>query len=91
MTPFSSPSAGWAAPGGCRAGSTSHGRRRSDWDGVIEEEGNLGRTDLLVGAALVRHVGQAGALTLHVKVPLLTRAHGAQVDYPVIVALGWSR
>jgi hypothetical protein len=61
------------------------------WRGVIEEEGNLGRTDLLAVAALVRQVGSAGAVTLHVKVPLRVRAHGSQVDYPVIMALGWSR
>jgi hypothetical protein len=61
------------------------------WNGIVEEEGNLGRTDLLASAALVRQVGAAGALTLQVKVPLLTRAQGAQVDYPVIVSLGWSR
>jgi hypothetical protein len=61
------------------------------WDGVIEEEGNLGRTDLLAGAGLARQLGRAGAVTLQVKVPLITRARGAQVDYPAIVALGWSR
>ena len=31
------------------------------WSGVIEEEGNLGRTDLLAAAALVRQLGPAGA------------------------------
>jgi hypothetical protein len=61
------------------------------WNGVIEEEGNLGRTDVLAAAALVRQVGAAGAVTLHVKVPFLVRARGSQVDYPAIVALGWSR
>jgi hypothetical protein len=61
------------------------------WNGVIEEEGNLGRTDLLVSAALVRQVGAAGALSLQVKVPLVSHAHGSQVDYPAIVGLAWSR
>ena len=61
------------------------------WSGVIEEEGNLGRTDLLAAAALVRQVGTAGALSLQVKVPLFTHAHGSQVDYPAIVGLAWSR
>ena len=61
------------------------------WSGVIEEEGNLGRTDLLVSAALVRQIGAAGALSLQVKVPLVSRAHGSQVDYPAIVGLAWSR
>jgi hypothetical protein len=61
------------------------------WSGVVEEEGNIGRTDLLAGLALAREIGAAGALTLQVKVPLVTRAHGAQVDYPAIVSLGWAR
>jgi hypothetical protein len=61
------------------------------WSGVIEEEGNLGRTDLLASAALVRQVGAAGALSLQVKVPLFTHAHGSQVHYPAIVGLSWSR
>jgi hypothetical protein len=61
------------------------------WSGVTEEEGNLGRTDLLVSATLVRQVGAAGALSLQVKVPLFTHAHGSQVDYPAIVGLALSR
>jgi hypothetical protein len=65
--------------------------RAERWSGVIEEEGNLGRTDLLTSAALVRQVGAAGALSLQVKVPLFTHAHGSQVDYPAIVGLAWSR
>jgi len=61
------------------------------WGGVIEEEGNLGRTDLLASATLVRKVGSAGAFSLQVKVPLVTRANGAQVDYPAIIGVAWSR
>jgi hypothetical protein len=60
------------------------------WDGRIEEEGNLGRTDLLLALALTRTSGGAG-LTLGVQVPLYTRATGAQLDYPVIVSVGVSR
>jgi hypothetical protein len=60
------------------------------WDGVVEEEGNLGRTDLLLSLGAARAVGGA-TLTLGVKVPLLTRANGQQLDYPVIVVLGVSR
>ncbi len=61
------------------------------WSGVVEEEGNLGRTDLLAAAGLARRIGRAGAVTLAVNVPLYAHAHGAQVRYPAIVALGWSR
>jgi hypothetical protein len=61
------------------------------WNGIVEEEGNLGRTDLLAAFAVAHQIGTAGALTLQVRVPLLVRATAAQVDYPVIVSLGWSR
>jgi hypothetical protein len=61
------------------------------WDGRVEEEGNLGRTDLLLSAGVLRQVGGAGALTLSLKVPLVTRVESAQLDYPVVVVLGWSR
>jgi hypothetical protein len=60
------------------------------WDGVIEEEGNLGRTDVLLALAITRGAGKAG-LTLGVQIPLYTRATGAQLDYPLIVSLGVSR
>lgn len=61
------------------------------WDGRIEQEGNLGRTDLLLSAGVVRRMGGAGALTLTLKRPLVTRVESAQLDYPVVLVLGWSR
>jgi hypothetical protein len=60
------------------------------WDGRVEEEGNLGRTDVLLALALTRSAGRAG-LTLGVQIPLHTRATGSQLDYPVIVSLAVSR
>jgi len=61
------------------------------WDGRTEMEGNLGRTDLLASVALIRPLGRAGGFHLTAKIPLVTRATGAKVRYPVIVALGLSR
>src|SRR5205823_7992859 len=49
------------------------------WGGIVEEEGNLGRTDVLASAALAREIGAAGALTLDLKVPLYTHAVRAQL------------
>ena len=60
------------------------------WDGRLETEGNLGRTDLLASFGIVRGLGRAGGAHLTVRIPLLTRATGTQVRYPVIVALGFS-
>ena len=62
------------------------------WDGQLdEEEGNLGRTDVLVTAALMRPLGGFGGLRLAVSVPVVTRARGAQLDYPLIVSVGLTR
>ena len=60
------------------------------WQGRREEEGNLGRTDVLLGAGVARTLG-AGSLSLALRVPIVTRAASAQLDYPVIVSIGWSR
>ena len=62
------------------------------WDGRVRtEEGNLGRTDLLLAAGVSRGIGGVGALSVTARVPILTRSRGAQVDYPVIVTVGWVR
>lgn len=62
------------------------------WDGRVRtEEGNIGRTDVLVAAGVARGLGGAGALSLTAKVPILTRSKGSQVDYPVIISVGWGR
>ena len=59
------------------------------WSGRIEEEGNLGRSDLLLAAAIVRSFG-GRALILTARVPLRTRSNGVQIDYPAIVSVGWA-
>jgi hypothetical protein len=62
------------------------------WDGRVRtEEGNIGRTDVLLAAGVARGLGTAGAVSLTAKVPILTRSKGAQVDYPVIISVGWGR
>ena len=60
------------------------------WDGRIEEEGNLGRSDLLLALGLVRQVG-GRALVFNVRLPLRTRSNGVQVDYPAIFSIGWAQ
>jgi hypothetical protein len=61
------------------------------WDGRIEEEGNLGRTDLFVQAGVNRTVSGVGTTALVVQVPIKTWATGEQVSFPLIVSLSWSR
>ncbi len=69
------------------------------WDGVVQQDGNVGRTDVLVGASLAYPVG-ALALSLAVKVPVYQHfiqaghVHGGdpgQLRYPAIVTLGLHR
>ena len=60
------------------------------WSGRIEEEGNLGRSDVLLSAGIARLFGTR-ALILTAKVPLRTRSSGEQVHYPAIVVLGWAQ
>jgi hypothetical protein len=62
------------------------------WHGrVEEEEGNLGRTDLLASAAAVRPVAGVGTLRFAVSVPIVTHTRGSQFDYPVLLSVGVSR
>jgi hypothetical protein len=59
------------------------------WDGVIEEEGNLGRSDLLLSAGVARQIS-ARALVVTARVPLRTRSYnGIAIDYPLILSVGW--
>jgi hypothetical protein len=62
------------------------------WHGVVEEEeGNLGRTDLLLTVGVMRPLASLGGLRIAVSVPIVTRTRGAQLDYPLIVSVGVSR
>jgi hypothetical protein len=61
------------------------------WDQRIEEEGNLGRTDVLLLAGVTRVFAGVGALALEVRIPVSSHAHGEQADYPLVYSLGWSR
>lgn len=59
------------------------------WRGVIEQDGNLGRTDVLVGASVTHGFGDFD-VTLGVKVPVYTRIiqtghEGGQLTYPGLV------
>jgi hypothetical protein len=61
------------------------------WDGLVRtEEGNLGRTDLLVAAGVQRSLGGAGSAFVTIKVPVVTHSEGSQVDYPFILSFGFA-
>lgn len=65
------------------------------WDGRIEQDGNLGRTDVLVGVSLTYPLGPF-RLTVGAKVPVYqhvieTGHEGGQLTYPAIVNVGLQR
>ena len=54
----------------------------------IEEEGNLGRTDLIVTAGIGRRVPQVELFGIRLAVPIETWQRVSR--YPPIVSLGWT-
>ena len=60
------------------------------WHGEIQQDGNLGRTDVLVGVTVSRRLGEY-RLGADVNVPVFQRVRGGQLDYPGVVGLNLSR
>ncbi|MDP2274852.1 MAG: hypothetical protein Q8N23_16965 [Archangium sp.] len=65
------------------------------WDGVVEQDGNVGRTDVLLGLAGAWTVA-GSTLTLSLRVPvyqhfIVTSSDGGQLKYPGIVQLAFQR
>jgi hypothetical protein len=80
--------------GAWRAGAALEWAREETerWNGRVEvEEGNLGRTDLLVTLAVLRPLPGLGAFRIAVSVPLVSRTRGSQLDYPLLLSVGLFR
>ncbi len=73
------------------AGLTFAREEPEKWDWRIEEEGNLGRTDLFLSLGAGRTFSLVGALALNLQVPLMSETTGEQVKIPVILTLTWGR
>ncbi len=66
-----------------------HHETAEEWAGIVyEDEGNAGRTDVLVGGALAWRPLPSLALVADVKVPVYSRVVGPQLDYPVVLGVG---
>lgn len=61
------------------------------WNGVTETEGNLGRTDLMLDTAVSWSFARRWTMTLSARVPLYSRAVGAQLNTPAIGELAFAR
>jgi hypothetical protein len=59
------------------------------WSGVQYDEGNLGRTDVLVDLSTAWAFTPHWSAVLGLKIPVYTHAVGAQVSYPAILSLGF--
>jgi len=64
------------------------------WDGAVEQDGNVGRSDVLVGAQVTWRLG-ATTVLLSARVPVFqyffVDGDGGQLRYPAIVSLGVQR
>lgn len=56
------------------------------WDGVVQQDGNLGRTDLLLGVGVAYRLGEQ-LVGLQVRTPVWQRVVGGQVSYPALVSV----
>jgi len=61
------------------------------WSGVIETEGNLGRTDLIVETSATWRFSDPWAITASVRAPVATWAVGGQLNTPAIAEVTISR
>ena len=76
---------------GANAGFKVDREEPEKWSGRIEEEGNLGRTDLRLSLGIGHAFPPFGSFGLTTQVPLRTWATGEQVKYPLIVSMNWTR
>ena len=60
------------------------------WDGRLEEEGNLGRTDVLLSFGASSPMGRMGTLSATVGLPAYSRVQGEQGEQPPVFTLAWS-
>ncbi|MBS2030676.1 MAG: hypothetical protein JST54_22420 [Deltaproteobacteria bacterium] len=60
------------------------------WSGVIEDEGNVGRTDLILDLNATWSFSRRFALVMGAKVPVVSHVQGEQAGYPAILDVGLS-
>ena len=67
-----------------------HAETAETWDGVVPaDEGNAGRTDVLLGGVVAWRPRPGLAVVLDVKVPVYAHVVGPQLDYPVVIGVGF--
>lgn len=73
-------------------GGEVQGETAEEWNGVRHrDDGNQGRVDVLAAAAVGRALGAGVDGFIGVKVPVYTHVVGGQLEYPVVIELGFAR
>jgi len=78
---------------GVRGGFELQAETAERWDGIVHtDDGNRGRLDAILAAGVSVAATEALSIDLALKVPVVTRVVGGQLDMPAIVELGvsWS-
>jgi hypothetical protein len=78
---------GWSANAGLNAAR----EEAETWSGIVETEGNLGRTDLFAQLGAVRGSAGGGTFSWTLQIPIRTWATGEQVSFPAVISMSWSR
>lgn len=88
----------WLPPGwlGASLGADVLSEGAERWGGVVQQDGNVGRTDLLVGGGLQGTWEGVGRLFATVRVPVAQwfsagGDHDGQLTYPAVVQVGFAR
>ena len=60
------------------------------WSGRVEEEGNLGRTDVFLKLGATRAATALGSIHAELQIPIHSHAREHQTEIPVIARLTWA-
>jgi Putative MetA-pathway of phenol degradation len=91
MTGFDVTSNLWTKRWWFTLGALVYNEQPERWAGVVETEGNLGRTDFILDTSIGWTFTDAWSLTAGARIPLWSRAVGAQLNTPAIGLLTISR
>ncbi|MSP61838.1 MAG: hypothetical protein EXR72_16190 [Myxococcales bacterium] len=72
-------------------GGVAYHEEAERWDGVVETEGNLGRTDVMVESAITWRFSGEWSVALSARLPVWSRSVGAQLSTPAVVELAIER
>lgn len=78
----------WTPTLRCALGGDVVHEQAERWGGMVQQDGNLGRTDVLAGGQCTV-AAQGAAWTIAARTPVWQRIVGGQLSYPLIVTLGF--